>query len=128
MPPNQYLDNYVFFTDLTYPETNLVVVRAPDPNNNMAYDDVTLDCLYGPLTGWQSVGDYQWTRVDVESGFNAVNGCSNGPHSMSSKGLFGLWVWGWGTPTTQTSYVSYGYPGGMNVAPINGVVIPPITQ
>jgi len=34
-------------------------------------------------------------------------------------------VWGWGTPltTTFTANVSYGYPGGMNVAPINNVVI-----
>jgi hypothetical protein len=48
-------------------------------------------------------------------------------------------VWGWGTPATGcvtpvddpvcgtgqvfTANVSYGYPGGMNVAPINSVVI-----
>jgi IgGFc binding protein len=127
VPPRQYLNNYVFFTDLTYPETNLVVVRAKDANT-MAFDDVTLDCLTAPLTGWQAIGDYEWTRVDLETGFNGVNGCSNGPHAMKSKGLFGLWVWGWGTPTTQTSYVSYGYPGGMNVQPINQVVIPPVAQ
>ncbi len=128
VPPEQYLDNYVFFTDLTYPETHLVVVRAPDASNN--FQDVTLDCMSGPLSGWQGIGKYQWTRVDLETGFNPVGNCSNGPHSMTSKGLFGLWVWGWGTPTTSppTSYVSYGYPGGMNVQPINGVIIPPIAN
>jgi hypothetical protein len=37
---------------------------------------------------------------------------------------FGLWVWGWGTPLTSTftANVSYGYPGGMNVAPINDII------
>ena len=30
VPPEQYLDRYVFFTDPTYPETNLVVVRKRD--------------------------------------------------------------------------------------------------
>ena len=30
VPPQQYLNDYVFFTDVTYPETNLVVVRAKD--------------------------------------------------------------------------------------------------
>ena len=36
-------------------------------------------------------------------------------------------VWGWGTPNTSpfTANVSYSYPGGMNVQPINTVVIPP---
>jgi hypothetical protein len=39
-------------------------------------------------------------------------------------------VWGWGTPETNptTAGVSYGYPGGMNVQPINQVVILPMTQ
>jgi hypothetical protein len=137
VPPQQYLSNYVFFTDLTYPETNLVVIRAPDPYNNGAFDDVSLDCLSAPLTGWQSIGQYQWTRVDLETGFNSVNGCANGPHHMQSKAPFGLWVWGWSNPTTMCPdpatgkpapcvNVSYGYPGGMNVAPINPVIIPPI--
>ena len=31
VPPAQYLPRYTFFTDPTYPETNLVVVRARDP-------------------------------------------------------------------------------------------------
>jgi hypothetical protein len=125
VPPQQYLNNYVFFTDLTYPETNLVVIRTPNQYDNNAFEDVSLDCLSSPLSGWKDIGPYQWTRVDVESGGNPVNGCANGPHKMSSKAPFGLWVWGWGTPTTNSSNVSYGYPGGMNVAPINPVIIPP---
>src|SRR5262249_42529681 len=31
VPPAQFLPRYTFFTDPTYPETNLVVVRARDP-------------------------------------------------------------------------------------------------
>ena len=30
VPPQQYLNDYVFFTDPTYPETNLVIVRGPN--------------------------------------------------------------------------------------------------
>jgi hypothetical protein len=49
---------------------------------------------------------------------------------MHSDGRFGLWVWGWGTPATQsfTSYVSYGYPGGMNVQSINDTVVNPVPK
>ncbi len=127
VPPQQYNTDYVFYTDTTYPETNLVVIRAPD--ETMAFDDVTLDCA-GVLTGWTAVGNYEWTRVDVQKNFAAVNGCTNGAHEIKSKGPFGLWVWGWGTPVTAqfTGSVSYGYPAGMNVRSINTVVIPPMPK
>jgi hypothetical protein len=125
IPPAQYLSHYVFMTDPTYPETNLVVVRRPDANDN--FQDVNLDCA-GNLTGWQTVGKYQYTRVDLQTGdFQNVGNCSNGRHEMTSAAPFGLWVWGWGTPNTSsfTANVSYAYPGGMNVQPINTVVVPP---
>ena len=123
VPPQQYMSDYVFFTDPTYPEANLVIVRS---KNNGAFEDVTLDCA-GALGGWQGVGDYEWTRVDLIShNFQNVGNCSSGRHQIKSKGRFGLWVWGWGTPETSgfTANVSYGYPGGMNVQSINEVVIP----
>lgn len=123
VPPEQYLKQYVFFTDPTYPETNLVVIRARGKDNN--FHDVTLDCL-GPLTGWTAIdGAYEYTRTDLSTGnFAAVGNCNNGRHEIKSEAPFGLWVWGWGTPQTSTftSNVSYGYPGGMNVAPINAVI------
>jgi len=130
--PQQYIGHYVIMTDPTYPETNLVLVRRPDANNN--FQDVLIDCLTGPITGWQTVGSYQWTRLDLQTGnFQDVNGCSNGRHELLSLAPFGLSVWGWGTPLTGdtgggpnfTCNVSYSYPGGMNVQPINAVVIPP---
>ena len=56
-----------------------------------------------------------------------VGNCTTGRRQMKSANPFGLWVWGWGTPETSffTENVSYGYPGGMNVTPINNVVIVP---
>ncbi|NVB78639.1 MAG: hypothetical protein HOV81_09620 [Kofleriaceae bacterium] len=124
VPPAQYLEAYVFFADPTYPETNLVVVRAKDTDGQ--FKDVNLDCL-GPLTGWQPIdANYEYTRTDLITGnFMAVGNCSTGRHEIKSDAPFGLWVWGWGTPltTTFTKNVSYGYPGGMNVAPINAVIL-----
>jgi hypothetical protein len=117
VPPSQFLNDYVFFTDPTYPETNLVVVRS------LGGADVTLDCL-GTLTGWTTVGNYEWTRADLSTGnFAAVGACNNGRHEMKSTGKFGLWVWGWGTPLTTafTANVSYGYPAGMNVQQVNSL-------
>lgn len=129
VPTDQYMSNYVFFADPTYPETNLVVVRKKKEGQ---FYDVQLDCA-GALTGWTAVGDYEWTRADLVTGnYQSVGNCSTGRHEMKSDAPFGLWIWGWGTPLTGTSgtpgysaWVSYGYPGGMNVQPINTVVIPP---
>ncbi len=123
VPPEQYLSQYVFFTDPTYPETNLVVVRARGVDQQ--FHDVNLDCV-GPLTGWTPIGvDFEYTRQDLSTGnFAAVGNCNNGRHEIKSDAPFGLWVWGWGTPMTSTftQNVSYGYPGGMNVAPINDII------
>jgi len=129
VPPKQYLKRYVFFTDPTHPETNLVLVRSQAKG---MFHDVTLDCA-GVISGWQPIGDYQYARVDVSTldpnkpdEWKAGN-CSNGAHEIHSDAPFGLWIWGWGTfdsvPSTGNS--SYGYPGGMNVQPINDVVIVP---
>jgi len=123
VPPSQYLDSYVFFADPTYPITNLVVVRAPKDG---VFQDVKLDCSFTPVTGWKPVGDYEYAHVDLSKGdFENVGPCSTGARKMESKGKFGLWVWGWGSPqtTTFTQYVSYGYPAGMNVEYINEVVV-----
>lgn len=124
VPPEQYLRQYVFFTDPTYPETNLVIVRARGTDNQ--FKDVNLDCG-GAITNWTPIGngDYEYARKDLTTGnFQNVGQCSTGRHEIKSDAPFGLWVWGWGTPQTSsfTQNVSYGYPGGMNVAPINTVI------
>jgi len=127
VPPQQYMPRYVFFADPTYPETNLVLVRGKLDGK---FADVNLDCS-GVVSGWQPLGDYEWTRVDLMTGdFQAVGNCSTGRHEMWSDGPFGVTVWGWGTPltTTFTQNVSYGYPAGMNIVPINKVVVPPVPK
>ena len=117
--PSQYLPRYTFFTDPTYPETNLVVVRMQDPTSGQ-FPDVTLDCA-GQLTGWTTVGaagTYQWTRIDLSTGnFVGQNGCNNGVHTITgrfgpsdagpdasatpSTPMFGVTIWGWGNTVTD---------------------------
>ena len=150
--PPQYLSRYTFFTDPTYPETNLVVTRVLDATTG-TFPEVTLDCA-GLLTGWQAIGasgKYQFTRVDLQTGdFQAVAGCDNGVHTMTSQfpgagdggslsiPLVGLTIWGWGNTITWppdngaddeanpkfTRWVSYAYPAGANITKLNSVVLP----
>ncbi|MFT3696500.1 MAG: IgGFc-binding protein [Kofleriaceae bacterium] len=126
VPPDQYLASYTFFTDPTYPETNLVLTRE---QVNGAFADVTIDCM-GTVGGWQPVdaaGTIQYARVDLVTGnFQSVGSCNNGLHLASSAQPFGMTVWGWGNASTglfSTTYVSYAYPAGAAIKPINNVVI-----
>ncbi|MDC0718778.1 IgGFc-binding protein [Nannocystis bainbridge] len=126
IPSEQYLDRYVFFTDPTYSETSLVVVRRKQDG---AYADVTLGCA-GVLDGWAAVDDeHEYTRVDLVTGnFEDVGGCSNGRHEISSANPIGVTVWGWGSPESVDFYtlnVSYAYPAGAAIRPINDVTIMP---
>jgi hypothetical protein len=139
IPPQQYLSDYVFFTDPTYPETNLVIIRS---KTAAGFQDVTLDCA-GVLSGWMPVGNggqYEYTRADLVTGdFTKVGNCDNGRHEIKSTGPFGLAVWGWGSAATGGSFglpgngfysqaVSYAYPAGASVQPINTVVVPPMAH
>ena len=126
VPPEQYLSQYTFFTDPTYPETNLVFVRE---KKNGAFADVSLDCA-GTISGWQPIdaGDtIEYTRVDLVTGnFQSVGSCNNGLHQATSSQPFGLVVWGWGSNATFpfiSTAVSYAYPAGASVRQINTVVI-----
>lgn len=144
IPPQQYLPRYTFFTDPTYPETELVIVRQRVVTEaGLSFPDVSLECA-GMLAGWQAVGSgaYEFTRVDLSTGnFQGVGNCNNGVHRLvaSSGGVqvsgaaVGVTVWGWGneltfTPTDPeddprfTRYVSYAYPAGANVSRLNNVV------
>jgi len=126
IPPAQYLDHYVLFTDPTYPETSLVVIRTPSRVNN-SFADVELACA-GKLGGWQKLGAYEYTRVNLVTGdFQGVGGCANGRQEMTSALPFGVTVWGWGT-TQQTKLVSYAYPAGAGFQPINTVSVPVIPK
>lgn len=130
VPPLQFLDHYVFFTDPTYPDTNLVLVKKGDA-------DVTLDCLAAPIDGWQPIGSsgFKYARLDLVRGnFEPQGGCDNGRHEIKSQAPFGVTVWGWGSLDTGTGEpdagiltqgVSYAYPAGMSLQPINTVHIIP---
>jgi hypothetical protein len=136
IPTDQYLSQYVFFTDPTYPETNVVLVRAKGAK------DVTLDCL-GVVGAWQPIGEsrFEYARVDLVRGrFEGQNGCENGRHEIKSLAPFALTVWGWGSaasggrdpfqghvnwgPGFYSQAVSYAYPGGQRLARINDVPPP----
>jgi hypothetical protein len=135
VPPEQYLASYTFFTDPTYPETDLVLTRE---RVSGSFADVTLDCV-GTVTGWTAIDaadDMEYTRVDLVTGnFEPVGSCNNGVHVASSAQPFGLVVWAWGSEATGGAYgdpsvagfytqaVSYAYPAGASAKAINTVVI-----
>jgi hypothetical protein len=119
IPPEQYLASYVFMTDPTMANTNLVLVRGKAQDGT--FKDVTLDCA-GVVSGWLPAGNggnYEFARVDLVVGGAPSGSCNNGRHEIHSDAAFGLTVWGWDT------YVSYAYPSGASVQPINTVVVPP---
>jgi IgGFc binding protein len=119
VPPQQYLTGYVFMTDPTYGNTNLVLVRQKTKG---LFEDVELDCLSGPVPTWNPIGtsgDYEYAWVDLVVDGAGQGACKNGYHTMTSKAPFGLTVWGW------DQFVSYAYPAGASVRPINAVVVPP---
>jgi len=121
LPPAQFLAKYVFFTDPTYPTTNLVITRV---KTSSGFKDVSVDCL-GNIGGWIPVGtngQYEITNVDLIRLGTSNMGCTNGPHTAESEGPFGLMVWGLDT------FSSYAYPAGGSVAPINTVVVPPTPE
>jgi hypothetical protein len=121
--PAQYLSEYVFFTDPSYPETSLTVVRTPYGGPDQHFADVTLECQ-GVLTGWQKIGAFEYTRVDLVTGnFAGVKDCANGRQRMTSSLPFGVTVWGWGT-VVGTTQVSYAYPAAAGFQKLNSVPPP----
>ena len=128
IPPQQFRTSYVFFTDPTYPETNLVVVRQ---KGSQAFADVKLDCM-GVIGGWLPVGvegKYEYAYVNLVSGnFEPQHGCDSGRHEMQSDGKFGVTIWGWGSAATgdrnsptYSQFVSYAYPAGASLDTLNTV-------
>jgi hypothetical protein len=117
--PEQFLPSQLFITDPTYGNSHLVFVRRQAMDGT--FKDVSLDCLTGPVSGWQPVGNagkYQVARVDLVANGAPQGKCDNGVHTAQSTEPFGLTVWGWDLA------VSYAYPAGMSTVPINTVVVP----
>lgn len=130
IPTAQFLTKYTFFTDPTYPETNLVVIRKRTANG---FQDVQLDCA-GTLGGWTPLGnggEYEFTRTDLVRGnFEPQGACNNGRHVIESQGPIGLTVWGWGSAASSvvSTAVSYAYPAGASIQPINTVTVPTVPE
>ncbi len=121
VPSDQFLDRYVFFTDYTYPETTLTLVRR---RTTKGFHPVTVECA-GEITDWKPLGnagqyEYAWVHV-TEGGVPkpfGVGTCGYGRHEARSTGPFSVSVWG-------TGYcASYGYAGGMGSRPINDTQVP----
>jgi len=112
-PTSRFGQRAAFFTDPSYPETNLVIVRAI---SGTVVPDVELDCV-PKVEGWEPVGPrFEFARVDLSRGdFEAQGQCNNGAHVIRSAGAITATVWGWGSPATRkaggpnTESVSYGY-------------------
>ena len=121
LPPAQFLSRYVFFTDPTYPTTNLVFTRV---KGSKGFDEVDLECL-GPITGWTPVGaggEYEVATVDLVRAGAGNGACTNGRQAAESASAFGVVVWG------LDSYSSYAYPAGGNAATLTTVTVPPIPK
>jgi IgGFc binding protein len=121
---DQFLDRYVFFTDFTYPETTLTVVRK---RTAKGFAPVELECA-GELTDWKPVGKdgkYEFTWVQLTNGFIPQKfpkgECGYGRQEAHSDGPFAITVWG------TAVRASYGYVGGTGLRPINDVK-PPVVQ
>lgn len=113
VPTGQHLSSYVFLTDPTFGNTNLVFVRGPVDG---AYADVELDCV-GAVQGWKKVGGsgYEVAYVDLVRKGAPQGLCDNGVHRASSKNPFALTVWGF------DFRASYGYPAGSGTKTLNEV-------
>ncbi len=118
-PPAQYLSRYVFFTDPSYPTTNLVLVR--ERNQSEVFVPIFVDCL-GEVSGFRPIGTagrYEMTTVDLVRTGVGNHGCANGPHSAHSAVPFGLVVWG------LDSFSSYAYAAGGNASRL-ATIDPPL--
>ncbi|AKU95118.1 hypothetical protein AKJ09_01782 [Labilithrix luteola] len=129
VPTAQFLRNYLFFTDPTYPTTSLVVTRTRPEGGEFA--DVKLDCA-GVISGWKPLTDrYEYTRLDLVTDGARQGGCDNGRHEMSSTQDFGVMIWGWGkdgiladgTTKSATGATSYAFPASRGLRPVNPVDI-----
>jgi hypothetical protein len=65
----------------------------------------------------------------------STSACGIERHEIHSTSPFGLTVWGWGSGETgnvgsgfYSQYMSYAYPGGASVKPINSVVVAPVVR
>ncbi len=122
VPSDQFLDHYVFFTDHTYADTTLTIVRRKDAQG--VFLPVHLDCA-GEIADFRplgSSGEYEYAWVLMTKRFRpqkfGSSECGYGRHEARSDGPFSVMVWG------TDSSASYGYAGGAGSRPLNQVKLP----
>lgn len=118
VPSDQFLDRYIFFTDYTYSDTTLTVVRR---KTEQGFSPVTLECA-GDLPDFMplgTAGEYEYTWVRLTKNYTpqmfAKGECGYGRHEVTSDGPFGIYVWG------TDDAASYGYAGGMGLRSLNQI-------
>ena len=107
----QYLNEYRFFADPTYPNTSLVVIRERGPRG---FEDVNLECAGGPISGFAPLGTegrFEFVRLPLTDDGKpqqvGAGTCAYGLHHMSSRSPFTATLWG-------TAYAaSYALVGGL---------------
>ncbi|MDB4945693.1 MAG: hypothetical protein JWP97_5227 [Labilithrix sp.] len=124
VPTDQYLDRYVFFTDFTFPDTSLTIVRKKTATGFLP---VTLACA-GEVTGFAPLGtsgEYEMAWVRLTAGYvrqtYAAGECGYGRQEASSAAPFAVTVWGTGKDA------SYGYAAGAGSRPVNDAP-PPVVR
>ena len=120
IPAQQYLDKYVFFTDMSYEYTSLVVVRRDE---GRGFQDVRLDCA-GLIADWRPIGKegrFEYAYINMVRGFKPqsfpAGECTNGAHEMQGDGPFTVTVWGFGRAS------SYAYPAGAGVRTLSATQV-----
>ena len=111
VPSGQYLSSYSFFSDPTFPNAAIVVVRE---RTERGFEDVELECAGGPLSGFIPLGSggrFEYVHVPLARDFVpqkvGAGTCSYGVQRMQSRGTFTATLWGTGP------YASYALPGGL---------------
>jgi hypothetical protein len=120
-PVEQWRDRYLFLVPNKY-AFDFLLIAAPI-TAELTYDGVdlsfALDCEYEPIGTLEDSGEtIEYMAIRCPLSYPTPDGDGlqdDGVHLLESTNgdSFGLVVYGW------DSYVSYGYPGGANVALIN---------
>jgi hypothetical protein len=122
-PVEQWRSNYLILIPDKYNFDSLLLAAPSTARlryDGMALEDA-LDCEFQPagtLANGPDGADLQYVAIRCMLSHPTTTGPGtqdDGVHYLESAGgeHFGLVVWGW------DSFVSYGYPGGTNVSPIN---------
>lgn len=102
-PTEQFLADYTVTTPSSDFPNNWINVVAP----TSAVGDVTLDGTAIAASKFQPIGTSGYSGAQVQ--------VSVGSHRLRSASPFGAYTYGWNT------YDSYGYPGGLSLAPVAAV-------